>query len=311
MSRKKAAHRLLAFLLAAVFTFATAVAEEGSKTEAAPAEAQFPESTSLWRVETDTSTVYIMGSIHLLKETDFPLHPKILTAFDEAQTIVLEIELDSAKTPGFQQFLLEAATYDHDSGRTLQTELGDSVYSLLGTHMATLGLAPDQMKQFEPWMVALTFLALKVQQLGFDPDFGVDAYFYEKAKARGKDIRALETPEYQIGIFDSMSPSSQRALVLQTLEQAGDIENELDRIVIHWKTGDLDGLEATINRSLVDFPEIRDLLLTKRNRNWIPEIEDCVRGRGTYLIIMGVAHMSGEEGVVALLRQAGYEVEQM
>ncbi len=309
MPRNKATYRLLVFLAAAAFTFATCVAREESKTEAAPGQLQFPESTSLWKVETDSSIVYLMGSIHLLKETDFPLHPKMLNAFDEAQTLLLEVELDSAKTPEFLQYLLAEAAYD--SGRTLQTELGDSVYTLLETQMASLGLALDQMKQFEPWMVALTFLGLKVRQMGFDPDFGVDVYFYEEAKAQGKAIGALETPQYQIGLLGSMSPSFQRSLVLQTLEQAGDLEEALDVIVRHWKTGDLEGLEATINKSLEDFPEIRDLLLTGRNRNWIPKIEDCVRGHGIYLIIMGVAHMSGEDGVVAMLRRAGYKVEQM
>ena len=309
MWRNKAVHIVPVVLLVGALTFVTAVAQEESKTEGAPAQEQFPESTSLWKVETDTSIVYLMGSIHLLKETDFPLHPKVMKAFGEAGTLLLEAELDSAQTPGFQQYLLAKAVYD--SGKTLQTELGDSVYSLLETQMASLGLAIDQMKQFEPWMVVLTFSSLKLQQLGFNPDFGVDKYFHEQAKTLGKAIGTLETLEYQIDVFDSLSPLSQRALVLQMLEQVDDIEKTLDTIVLQWKTGDLAGLETTINRSYAAFPEIRDVLLTKRNRNWIPKIEDCIRGRGTYLIVMGVTHMSGEEGVVALLRRAGYGVEQM
>ncbi len=309
MFGNKVVHILLAFLLVAACAFATAAAQEESKTEAAPGEQQFPESTSLWKVETDTSIVYLMGSIHLLKETDFPLHPKLMEAFDRAGTLILEAELDSAGTPGFQQYVLAKAVYD--SGKTLQTELGDSVYSLLKTEMLTLGLALDQMKQFEPWMVSLTFLGLKLQQLGFDPDFGVDKYFYEQAKAQGKTIGTLETLEYQIDVFDSFSPSSQRAMVLQTLAQANNIEKALDKIVLHWKTGDLEGLDATINKSFEGFPEIRDLLLTKRNHSWIPKIEAYIGSRGTHLIIMGVAHMSGEEGVLALLRRAGYGVRQM
>jgi uncharacterized protein YbaP (TraB family) len=307
--KNEAVHSLLVGFLVAAFTCATALAQEGSKPEAAPAELQFAESTSLWKVETDTSVVYLMGSIHLLKESDFPLHPKMMEAYDRAGTLVLEMEADSIQTPGFQRNLLAKATYD--SGKTLETELGDSVYSLLETQVGTLGLALDQMKQFEPWMISLTFIGLKLQQLGFNPDLGVDVYFNGKAKADGKPVRGLEAVGYQIDMFDSMPPSLQRAMVLQTLEQASNVEKTIDAMLLHWRNGDLEGLDATVNRSLENHPELRHLLLTKRNHDWIPKIEGYIGSRGTHLIIMGVSHMSGEEGVVALLRQAGHKVEQM
>jgi uncharacterized protein YbaP (TraB family) len=309
MSREMLSRSIPALLLITVLTFAVAVAQDEAQTETVPAEKHFPDSTSLWKVETDTSVVYLMGSIHLLKESDFPLHPKMMEAFDRAGTLVLEMEADSIQTPGFQQNLLAKATYD--SGKTLQTELGDSVYSLLETQMATLGLALDQMKQFEPWMISLTFLGLKLQQLGFNPDLGVDIYFNGKAKADGKPVRGLEAVGYQIDMFDSMPPSLQRAMVLQTLEQASNVEKTIDAMLLHWRNGDLEGLDATMNASLKERPELRYLLLTRRNHEWIPGIEDYIGSRGTHLIIMGVAHMPGEEGVIALLREAGYKVEQL
>jgi uncharacterized protein YbaP (TraB family) len=300
---------LLVVLLVLLSAFTVAAQDGPAAGAVPPPAAAVPPSTSLWKVETDSGVVYLMGSIHLLKESDFPLHPKMTEAFEEAGTLVLEADIDSAQTPAFQQYVLAKGFYG--PGKTLQAELGDSVYSLLGAAVASVGLPLDQMNQLEPWMVALTFLSLKLRQLGFDPEFGVDFYFHRKAKAEGKPIEALETPEYQISLLDSMPPSSQRALVLQTLEQADDIEKALDAIVLQWKTGDLAGLDETINKSLEDYPEIRELLITRRNLNWLPEIEGYIGRRGTYLIITGVAHMSGENGIVTLLRKAGYRVEQM
>jgi uncharacterized protein YbaP (TraB family) len=309
MSRNLSAFKLPGIVLAAMLAVSVLLAQEQPQTDAGCEERRLSESTSLWKVETDTSVVYLMGSIHLLKEDDFPLHPKMRDVYDEAETLVFEIELDSAQTPAFQQYVLFKALYD--SAKTLQTELGDSVYTLLKSGMAPLGIDIEQMKQFKPWMVAVAFLGIKLQQLGFDPNYGVDSHFHEKAKSDGKHILALETPEYQINLFDSMSASEQKSLILQTLEQAADIEQLLDEIVLHWKTGNLAGLEATINKSLADHPGIRDKLLTGRNRNWLTEIGGYLQSPGTYLVIVGVAHMSGEDGLLNLLRKAGYDVEAM
>jgi uncharacterized protein YbaP (TraB family) len=296
-------------LLLLVLVAPSAVLAQPAQDQSGLAEKQFPPSTSVWKVTTDSSVVYLLGSIHLLKPGDLPLHPKMEEAFKDAETLVFEVDIDSAETPAFQQYVLFKSIYD--GGKTLQTELGDSVYSLLKAGMSPLGLDVEQMKQFKPWVVAITFLALKLQQLGFDPDFGVDRYFYEKAKAEGKSIVAFETPEYQIDLFDSMPKSEQRALVLETLEDAANLEEMLDEIILGWRTGDLDALEATINKSLAEHPEIRERLLTARNRNWLPRIESCINGRGTCLVIVGVGHMAGEDGLVNLLRKAGYNVEQM
>ena len=309
MSTEKAARGILGFTLITLLAFTGAAAQEANKLDTAPEEGKVPESTSLWKVETDSSIVYLMGSIHLLKETDFPLHPKMMKAFDEAKTVVLELHIDSTRTPAFQQYLLARAAYD--SGKTLQTELADSVYNLLSVQLETLGLDLAMMKNLRPWMVALTFLNLKLQDLGFSPDLGLDAYFFAKAKQQGKTIEALEKPQDQIGVFDSMSPSMQQALVLQMLEEADDLEEAVNLIVLPWKTGDLETLEATLNKRFKEFPEIRDAVITRRNHNWIPKIEDYIRSCGRHLVIMGVTHLSGDEGVIALLTEAGYEVEQL
>jgi uncharacterized protein YbaP (TraB family) len=308
MSSKEAGCCLLVLVMI-MLSAAGALAQDTPGVDSASVETRFPESTSLWKVETDSSLVYLMGSIHLLKQSDFPLHPKMMKAFDEAETVVFEIHMDSTLTPAFQQYLLAKAVYD--SGKTLQTELADSVYGLLDARMKTLGLDVTAMNQFKPWMVVLTFLNLKLQQLGFSPDLGVDAYFFAKAKQQGKTIEALERPEDQIGLFDAMSSSTQQALVVQTLEEATDIEEAVGLIVRPWKTGDLKELEATLDERFEAFPEIRYITITRRNHDWIPRIEDYIARRGTHLIVVGVAHMAGDEGVIALLRRAGYEVRQL
>jgi uncharacterized protein YbaP (TraB family) len=160
-------------------------------------------------------------------------------------------------------------------------------------------------------MVALTFVNIRLRQLGFSPELGVDAYFFARAKEQDKTIEALEKPEDQIGVFDSMEPAMQQALVLQMLEEADDMEEAVDLIVLPWKSGDLEGLEATLNKRFKEFPEIRDVVITGRNHKWIPRIEGYIGSRGTHLIIMGVTHMAGDEGVIALMREAGYKVEQL
>jgi uncharacterized protein YbaP (TraB family) len=276
---------------------------------AAPAAGSVPASTSVWKVETDSSVVYLIGSIHLLKESDFPLPPEMEEAFQDARTLVFEVNIDSAQTPRFQRFVLSKAVYEPP--RTLQTELGDSLYQALGAELNGVGLDIAQVNQFEPWMVAEMFLVLKLQQMGFDASLGVDRHFYDEAKAEGKTVRALETPEFQIDLFDSMPQALQRDLIVQSLAQASDMEEMIDDIIADWRAGDLEGLESTVNKSLADYPELRDRLLSSRNRNWLKAIDGYLKSRGRYLLVVGVAHMSGEDGLVHLLREAGYSVEQL
>jgi uncharacterized protein YbaP (TraB family) len=265
--------------------------------------------TSLWKVSNGKGTAYLLGSIHLLKEADYPLDAKFDRAFEEADVVVFEVVPDSLEAPSVQSYIFENVLLGE--GKTLQSELGDSVFAAASARAESLGIDLGPMKMFKPWFVSVALALAEMQKMGFDPALGVEMHFAERAKTAEKSIVGLETAKYQLGLFMSLAPEEQRNLLMHTLAQLSTFEEELEKIRTAWKTGDLESLQNTLNRSFEQFPSIYETLVTNRNRNWVAEIETFLQDDKTYLVIIGVGHMPGGEGLIELLKAKGYVVEQV
>jgi len=149
-----------------------------------------------------------------------------------------------------------------------------------------------------------------MQRMGFDPMLGIDMYFARKAAAEGKTVLGLETVQYQLGLFTSLTEAQQEDYLMQTLVELSDTEKELPQILAAWKSGNLDEIEKTMNKRFTEFPELFERLVTRRNINWVSEIDKFLDGDRTALVVVGVGHMPGEVGLVELLKKKGYAVEQ-
>ena len=276
-----------------------------------PASSREPsaEKTSLWKVSGGRGTVYLLGSVHLLKEDDYPLDSRIDRAFEEADIVVFEVDPDSLETPELQTYILKNAFYDGE--RTLRSELGDSVYAVASARAESLGIDLASMDAFRPWFVSITLAFAELERMGFDAALGVDMHYAGKAKESGKSIVGLETARYQMGLFVTLTPEQQRDLLMHTLAQLSDIENELGKLLTAWKKGDLAIIEDTLNRSLKDYPDIYEKLMAQRNRDWVSKVDGFLRDGKTHIVIVGVGHMPGSEGLIALLEEKGFEIEQM
>lgn len=265
--------------------------------------------TSLWKVSDGKGTVYLLGSIHLLKEADYPLNEKIDRAFEEAEVVVFEVHPDSLEAPSVQTYILENALLG--DGQTLQSALGDSVYAAATAKAESLGVDLAPMQMFKPWFVSVALSLAEMQKLGFDPSLGVEMHLAKMAEAAEKTIVGLETARYQLGLFVSLTPEEQRDLLMHTLSQLSTIEVELEKIRTAWVTGDLESLQATLNRSFEEFPRIYEALVTKRNQNWVADIEGFLQQGKTCIVVVGVGHMPGDEGLIELLKAKGYKIEQV
>lgn len=290
------------------FLAAAAVAVLGLA--AAPAQSQrTQEKTSLWKVSGGKATVYLLGSIHLLKEDDYPLDPRMGRALEESDVVVFEVHPDSLQAASLQAYVLENAFLGE--GETLESALGDSVYAAASARAESLGIDLGPMKMFKPWFVSIALALAEMQKMGFDPALGVEMHLAAEAEAKGKTILGLETGTYQIGLFASLTAEEQRALLMHTLSQLDDIEKELGKILAAWKKGDTAGVEDTLNRSFKEYPEIYEKLILQRNRDWLARIEGFLAGGETHLVVVGVGHMPGEEGLLDLLVKKGFKVEQL
>jgi hypothetical protein len=159
-------------------------------------------------------------------------------------------------------------------------------------------------------MVATAVMALELQKLGFDGAYGVDRHFIEKAKAAGKDIQGLETVEFQLNLFDQLSPSTQEQFLLQTLEELKNLNTQVHDMLEAWKQGNVQQLE-TLLAGMSDYPELNQALVLNRNRAWLPHMEQALQEKEPVLIVVGALHLLGKEGLVEALKAKGYGVQQL
>ena len=262
----------------------------------------------LWTVTTATNVVYLLGSLHVLKPDDYPLHPAIEQAYTTSHTVVLEVDPDTMDTPEAQRTVLATALYPE--GETLEQHLSSEAYALLKTKVAEIGMPLGMFRRYKPWFCAVTLTALTLQKLGFDPAHGIDRYFFDKAKKDRKTVLPLETFEDQIRLFSVMTGKNQEAFLQQALHELDIVGSMTAELLQTWKTGDAVTLDSILTSSFADYPELYQRLLVQRNKAWLQTIKPLLQQKKNVLIVVGAGHLGGSQGLVALLRQHGYTVEQ-
>ncbi len=251
----------------------------------------------------------LLGSIHFLRAADYPLAPAIASAFDQADVVLMEIDMDdldpvaSAKTV--------AALAQDTRGRTLPELLGPGAWKAASAEARELGLDLAPMTPFEPWYAAVVVTQLRLAQLGFDPSLGVESRMAADAQRLGKEIRGLETLESQLGALDSLSADAQREFLQSTLEEAGEVGDMADDMIAAWKAGDVRALDADLLGSVREQPEVYRALIVRRNEHFANAIGDLVNGRKNYLIVIGALHLVGPDSVLRMLERQGVASRQI
>jgi len=263
----------------------------------------------LWKIQSGKNAVYVLGSIHFLKKDSYPLARAIEEAFEDSEKLVLELDFGALDPVGSQKVMLEKGLYR--DGRTLQGSLSKETYALAQKAMRESGMDIQALNEFEPWAVALTVMSLRLQKLGYDPNHGIDKHFFNKAKTAGREVLGLETFEFQLDLLDKLPADTQELLLLQTLSDLEVIEEELDRIIRSWASGDTEMLASLLLGSFKEYPVVYQSLILDRNKSWLPRIEQFLTQDKNFIVVVGAGHLVGEEGVIALLREKGYVVEQL
>jgi len=259
----------------------------------------------LWSMQTAKNSIYFLGSIHLLKRDSYPLAAEIEKAYEDCTSIVFETDLDAMKEPGLQAMMISLGLYP--AGQTIEQDISEETHKLLKEKVeaASLPLAP--FARFRPWLCGQTLTVIELQRLGFDVMYGIDTYFYSKAKKDKKEMIFLESAEYQLKLLGEMNRHDQEEFLRQTLKDLDIIEEMAPDMVNAWETGDVDSLDEMITMSFKDHPEIYDRLVTERNRTWISRINNLAHQDGNVLVIVGAGHLIGKESVLDLLEERGYK----
>jgi hypothetical protein len=276
-------------------------ATETATATAAPATVAKP---ALWKVADEDTTIYLFGTVHVLPQGIDWYGPAIEQALTGSDIIVTEIPSGPETDAKMQQIVMAQGVLPE--GTTLRSQLSAEQVATYEGGLAKLGLPANAFDRFKPWMAGLTLTIVPLLQQGYSPEAGVEKQLEAKAgpdKARG----ALETVEFQMGIFDSMSAEAQVDFLIAAAEMVEETKPMLDAMVAEWAKGDADALAAIMNAELGGDPELAEALLYGRNANWAEWIDTRMDQPGTVFIAVGAGHLAGQKSVQDLLAQRGIE----
>jgi len=264
---------------------------------------------ALWEVHGKHNTVYIMGSIHVLRPGDYPLAPAMLKAYGAAQIIYMEVNLQELDSQAVQAELMQSALMPPDE--RLPAVLGKERYAHASALAHEVGVELPRFDQFAPWFAAEAISQLQLMQLGFQAQSGVEAYFLERARTDGKSVAGLETLHDQISLFENMPLQAQAAYLLSSLQHARELPKQVDEMVRAWQLGDTRWFAHEMESELGDDPQLYQSVLVARNRKWLPKIEALLDDDENYLVIVGTGHLVGRGSVIDLLKKDGIGATQL
>lgn len=263
---------------------------------------------ALWVVKDADSTLYLFGSVHVLRPETVWASPRVDAAFDSAETVWFEIsnpDDQAALMPLIQQHGLSPA-------RPLSSLLTTEEVADLDAAARTIGASAAQLDPMRPWLAALSLAVAPLAKAGYDPASGVELALKARAEAAGKPIQAFETVDKQVAILAGLPEEVQLAFLRETLEDFDEATTLIDAMVTDWAEGDVEALDRLVVQDMkAASPELHQALLVDRNTDWADQIETLLQGSGTAFIAVGAAHLAGDDSVQAILEQRGVEVDRI
>lgn len=293
----------LALFVAIAGVPSDALAQTAAPAAPAPIQGEGP---ALWVVKDADSTLYLFGSVHVLRPTTGWASPRVEAAFDSASDIWFEIsnpDDQAAIMPLIQQHGLSPET-------PLSSRLTPQENAELDAAAQAMGASAAQLQPMKPWLAALSLSVAPLIKAGYDPKSGVELVLKARAEAAGKPIHGFETIDKQIGILAGLPDDVQLVFLRETLKDYENAATKLDEMVEAWARGDV----ATLNRVTITemkdaSPALYQAVLVNRNTDWANQIQTLLEGSGTAFIAVGAAHLTGDDSVQAILQKRGVTVE--
>jgi uncharacterized protein YbaP (TraB family) len=265
----------------------------------------------LWRVQTNDSVVYLAGSFHRLRASDISAPPfpiaSLEQAFAESQQVAFEANPEPEDMEAVDRYYFRKAVYPLGGG-SLRSTLSATTYLRVRNLLIADGAPPQAIDRFKPWFVALILSDLFARRRGFESEHGIDTRYYELAGAQGKTRLYLESPYQHVNVLAATPQSEWAAGIGGLLADRG---NSLLSALEIYKSGDVEALRQRVAMQARREPGITRGLLVNRNLRWLPTIEMYLQQSKTTMVVVGAAHMVRPTGLVALLKNRGYDVVQL
>ena len=263
---------------------------------------------ALWVVRDSDSTLYLFGSVHVLRPTTDWASRRVDAAFDSADEVWFEVTNPDDQAAALPLIQRHGLSLD----RPLSSRLTAEEMAELETAARTAGMTADQLEPMRPWLAALSLSMAPLVKAGFDPKSGVELVLRARAEAVGKPVKGLETLGQQVGLLASLSEEAEMAFLRSALETFEEASERLDGLVDAWADGDVETVESLgVDEIREDSEEVYQIMLARRNADWARQIETLLEGSGTAFIAVGAAHLAGPDSVQALLEREGVRVERV
>ena len=266
----------------------------------------------LWKVSDADSSLYLLGSMHLLTRDDYPLAPAVDAAFADSARLVFEIDPQGADPQRMAQAMVQNAT--RTDGKTLEQTLPAATWKSLQAYATARGISVQSRQGYKPWFVALVVMMGESAAAGLDPTLGLDQHFMARAATAGKATAGLESAEAQIALFDGMGARAQQEFLQEMLDDVPRFSSQMDMLHSAWRGADEQALQRVgLQDMRRDYPALFQSLYVARNRAWLPRLEALLResDHDNALVVVGALHLLGDEGLVRLLLQRGYRVQRL
>ena len=259
---------------------------------------------ALWSVRDDDTTIYLFGTVHVLKPGVQWFDGGVKRAFDGSDELVLEI-LEPTDAQAMATTMAQAAMAR--DGVTLSDRLNPDLRQRYQAAMTANGLPWQMFEAFNPWMAGMALSVQPLEKLGYQAELGAEKTLTVAAKAAGKRVSALETVEQQLGYFAGLPMAQQVKFLDATVDGLPDMDSQFARLIRHWQQGDPERLAQEMNESLEATPELTQVLLIDRNIKWAQWIKGRLAQPGTVFVAVGAGHLAGKGSVQDQLEQIGLE----
>lgn len=258
----------------------------------------------------DNNQLWVLGSVHLGDPSMYPLDSMVTHAWDSSDELVLELDLDKTSPKMMMKWIVNKGMYPE--GQSLQQEISDTLLLRLNSLLTKIGVQPHRFQNFRPWMICIQLSGSMMEQQGLAKEWGVDYRFMHLAKAEGRPLIALETHEEQLSSLESLSLVEPAAVLEWCVDDAEELLRAPHKLIDCWKTGDAECLSELVLEGPLVNPEmqvVRESFFDKRNVRMVDRLHGFVRKNRSYFMVVGTGHLLGEQGIINLLMQKGWDLK--
>ena len=291
---------------------------DDSSAPAAPDSGDY--SPAMWKVTSPNGNeMYMMGSMHALKEECYPLPEYVQTAYDNADVLAVECDISDTMT-SVAVTLKFADRLGYPNGETAADHLPEGTWEDIASYIEAHGDKPDDLASYQLWYLSQALEMYAINDVGLSAEQGIDMKLLQDAHDKGKEIFEVESAEDQMSLLTGFSDEIYSAMLEgYSAENTEDINAQMEKLYQSWRTGDIDavadsdsvGEEELTEEEKAVIEDYNKQLLTDRNVGMAEKAEQLLEDGKNVFFLVGAAHYAGDKGIIALLEADGYRTERV